>query len=164
LTESSAILKYLGDKYETPSYPREPRLRAQINERMDWLNTGLYRDLGYNFIYPQVFPHHRRPDDAGQAATLAFGRSMSKRWLGILDHDLIGPKRSHLCGDQITIADYFGAGLLTVGEVIRLDYSGYPNITRWLAQVKSRPSWDQTNAAFYTHFVAPFKDKPFEGL
>ena len=39
------------------------------------------------------------------------------------------------------IADYFGLAILQVGEVIRCDFSPYPNITRWLNAMKSRPSY-----------------------
>ena len=60
LTESSAILKYLADKYDLPSYPKDLKKRAKVNEVMDWLNTQFYRDFGYGLIYPQLFPHHKR--------------------------------------------------------------------------------------------------------
>ena len=60
LTESSAILKYLADKFDSPTYPKDPRKRARINEIMDWFNTQLYRELGYHVVYPQVFPRQAR--------------------------------------------------------------------------------------------------------
>ena len=47
LTESSAILKYLADKTGSPAYPQDLRKRARVNERMDWFNTGFYRDFSY---------------------------------------------------------------------------------------------------------------------
>lgn len=73
LTESSAILKYLAEKSESPAYPADLRQRARVNERMDWFNTGFYRDFAYGFLYPQIFPFMRRPDDGVQAAMLALG-------------------------------------------------------------------------------------------
>lgn len=164
LTECSAILKYLADKFRSPTYPTDLRLRARVNERMDWFNTGLYRDLGYGLIYPQALPSYRRPDDKVQGATLAWRRDKAKGWLKILDEHLIGTANGYVCGDQISIADYLGVGMLTMGEVIRLDYSAYPNIMRWLGNMKALPSWAKTNEAFYAYFVAPSKDTPFEGL
>src|SRR5690242_8338356 len=47
LTECSAILKYLADKAGSPAYPKDLKARARVNERMDWLNTGFYRDFAY---------------------------------------------------------------------------------------------------------------------
>jgi len=46
LTESSAILKYLADKINSPAYPADLRLRAKVNEMMDWINSNRYRDFG----------------------------------------------------------------------------------------------------------------------
>ena len=67
LTESSAILKYLADKVGTTAYPQDLRLRARINERMDWFNTTLSRDFGHGFVYPQVLPTHNAPTRARSA-------------------------------------------------------------------------------------------------
>ena len=59
MAESSAILKYLADKFDLPSYPKDLQKRARVNEMMDWLNTGFYRDFGYGLVYPQIFPQAR---------------------------------------------------------------------------------------------------------
>src|SRR6516165_11004406 len=74
LTESSAILKYLADKINSPAYPKDLRQRARVNERMDWLNTGFYRDFSYGFLYPQIFPFMKRSDEKVQAGTIAWGK------------------------------------------------------------------------------------------
>ena len=163
LTESSAILKYLAEKVGAPTYPQDLRQRARINERMDWLNTGLYRDLGYGLIYPQCLPTHKRPDDRVQAGIIAWAREKSRGWLDVLDKDMIGAN-AFICGDRITIADYLGASYLTLGEVVHLDYSPWRNVCRWLDAMKARPSWRSVNEGFYAHFVGPYKDTKFEGL
>lgn len=149
LTESSAILKYLADKIDSPAYPKDLKARAKVNEAMDWINTNFYRDYGYGWIYPQVFPNHKRPDDTVQAATIAWGKERALGWLQILNDHMIGPDRAYLCGNEITIADYFGICILTLGEVIRIDFSGFPNIARWLANMKSLKSWPEINEALY---------------
>ena len=163
LTESSAILKYLADKTGSAAYPSDLRRRARVNEMMDWFNTGLYRELGYGFIYPQVFPHHRRATDELQAGTIARGKEKTKGWLKILDEKLIGPQNGYLCGSEITIADYFGASMLTIGELIGGQYSAYPNIERWLGNVKALPSWPKVNKPFYD-VVGSVKSASFETI
>ncbi|HZZ60059.1 MAG TPA: glutathione S-transferase N-terminal domain-containing protein [Roseiarcus sp.] len=90
LTESSAILKYLADKIGSPAYPQELKARARVNEMMDWLNVNFYRDWGYGFIYPQIFPHHRRESVASQVDTIEWGRKKSKVWLDLLDRHWLG--------------------------------------------------------------------------
>src|ERR1043165_9877266 len=58
LTESSAILKYLADKVDSPLYPKGLQLRARVNERMDWFNTQLSRDYCFGLVFAQLLPHH----------------------------------------------------------------------------------------------------------
>ena len=163
LTESSAILKYLADKIGSPAYPKDLKARAKVNEMMDWLNTNFYRDWGYNLCYPQIFPHLKRRSDEAQADTLEFGKVNARRWLSILNDHWIGPNKTYLCGNAITIADYFGAGLVTLGEVIGIDFADYPNVKRWLGTMRKLPNWPKVNEAF-DGLVGAMKGKPFVTL
>ena len=163
LTESSAILKYLADKIGSPAYPKDLKQRAKVNEVMDWLNSNFYRDWGYGLCYPQLFPHHKRRSDEAHAATVEWGAENAKKWLQLLNDYWIGPNKQYLCGNTVTIADYFGAGLVTLGEVIRVDFSKYPNVKRWLDNVKKLPSWDKTNVEFYG-LVEAVKTQPFQAI
>jgi glutathione S-transferase len=148
LTESSAILKYLADKIGSPAYPKDLKQRAKVNEAMDWVNTNFYRDWGYGLAYPQLFPHHRRRSDEAHAGAIEWGRTNSQNWLKLLNDHWIGPKQ-YLCGDQITIADYFAAGIVSLGELIGCRFAAYPNIRRWLVAMKALPNWSRVNQEFY---------------
>jgi len=161
LTESSAILKYLAEKIGSPAYPKDLKQRAKVNEAMDWLNTNFYRDFGYGLCYPQLFPQLKRRSDEAQAATLEMGKQNSKRWLKVLNDHWLGANKKYLCGNDITIADYFGACLVSIGEIIKSDYSAYPNIKRWLDNVKKLPTWPKVNEAF-DGLVAAVKNQQFE--
>ena len=160
LTESSAILKYLAEKTNSPAYPKDLKQRAKVNELMDWFNTNFYRDFGYGMAYPQIFPNHKRPTDEVQSATVAWGTERARNWLTVLDKHWLGPKNNYVCGNQITIADYFGVCLVTLGEVVRVDFSPYPNVQRWIANMKKLESWNRTNEALYS-FANAVKDAPF---
>ena len=160
LTESSAILKYLADKINSPAYPKDLKQRAKVNEMMDWFNTNFYRDFGYGMAYPQIFPHHKRPKDDVQSATIEWGRDRAKAWLQLLNDHWIGSDKQYLCGNQITIADYFGVCLVTLGEVLRCDLGPYPNVTRWVGNMKKLKSWDKVNEALYG-LAGAVKDMPF---
>jgi glutathione S-transferase len=164
LTESSAILKYLADKIDSPTYPRDLQQRARINERMDWFNTSLSRDLCYGFVYPQVLPMQRRQDEHAQQQTLAWGRQNALRWLNVLNDRWIGAEHRYVCGDQITIADYLGIALITVGEAAHIDYARWPNIARWIRRMKDRPTWTTVNEGFYKFFVQPYAQATFASL
>jgi glutathione S-transferase len=160
LTESSAILKYLAEKTNSPAYPKDLKQRAKVNEVMDWFNTNFYRDYAYGMIYPQVFPHHKRPTDDVQKATVDWAKERVTGWLQLLNDYWIGPKKQYLTGDQITIADYFGIALLTLGEVVRCDFSPYPNVQRWIGNMKKLKSWPKVNEALYG-LAQSVKDQPF---
>jgi glutathione S-transferase len=160
LTESSAILKYLADKFNLPSYPKDLKKRARVNEMMDWINTQGYRDFGYGLVYPQLFPHHKRRSDEAQAGTIAWGQQGATKWLKILNDHYLGPKNQYLCGNELTIADYFGGAVVSIGELIGCDFAAYPNVKRWLDNVKKLKSWNQMNDAF-NGFVAANKGKEF---
>ena len=159
LTESSAILKYLAEKNNLPEYPKDLKARAKVNELMDWFNTNFYRDWAYGMAYPQIFPHHKRPSDAVQAATVAWGAERSRNWLTVLDKHWLGPN-NYVCGKDITIADYFGVCLVTLGEILRVDFSPFPNVQRWIGNMKKLESWARVNEQLYG-FANAVKDAPF---
>jgi glutathione S-transferase len=149
LTESSAILKYLAERFDLPEYPKDPGQRARVNELMDWFNTNFYRNFGYGLCYPQLFPHHKRRSDEAHAATIEWGKAESERWLQILNDHWLGRGNPYLCGDRVTIADYFGVCLITLGEIVRCDLSRYPSVAAWIARMKSLKSWPAVNEALY---------------
>jgi glutathione S-transferase len=149
LTECSAILKYLAEKIGSPDYPKDLKKRARVNEAMDWINTGFYREFGYNMIYPQLLPDHKRQTEEANRATVEWGREKSRFWLQVLDQQWLGSGNKYLCGDAVTIADYFAIGPLMVGELVGVDYGRYPNIARWLRTMKALPSWNEVHAPFH---------------
>jgi glutathione S-transferase len=160
LTESSAILKYLADQNGSSAYPKDLRERARVNERMDWINTQLCRDFAYGLVYPQAFPHHKRPSAELQAGTLAWAKERAAGWFKVLNDNLIGPNNAYLCGDRITLADYFGAPFAALSGVIRSDLGSYPNVKRWLGNMKGLKSWAKTNEViegFAGSLAGPFE-------
>jgi len=141
LTECSAILKYLADKGNSPAYPKDLKQRARVNEAMDWINTGFVRDYSYGFVYPQILPDHKRPTDAANRSAVEWGQGQARKWMEIFNSKWLGNGKPYLCGDEITIADYFAAGPILVGELIGVDFKPYPNVARWLAKMKTLPGW-----------------------
>jgi glutathione S-transferase len=127
---------------------------------MDWLNTQLYRDLGYGVVYPQLFPHHKRRSDEAHAGAIDWGQQGARKWLQVLNDHWIGPNNAYLCGSELTIADYFGSGIVSIGELIGCDFAAYPNIQRWLGNMRKLKSWDKVNEMF-NGFAGMNKGKEF---
>jgi glutathione S-transferase len=159
LTESSAILKYLADKVDSPLYPKDLQQRARVNERMDWINTQLCRDFAYGFIYPQIFPMHKRRSEEAHQATLAWGKERAAGWLKVLNDHILGPDNAYLCGAQISIADYYGASFVALGEITGSDFAAYPNVRRWLDRMKQLKSWKKVNEVI-DGYAASLKANP----
>jgi glutathione S-transferase len=147
LSESATILRYLAETIGSAAYPKGLRPRAKVDELLDWFNSNFYRDWGYGLVYPQVFPQHKRADDAVQSATVAWGLDRSKVWLKTLNDHWLGHGKSWLTG-ELSIADYFGIGLVTAGELIHCDFKPYPNVVRWVAAMKARPSYGEIYQVF----------------
>jgi glutathione S-transferase len=159
LPESSAILKYLADKTGSAAYPKDLKARARVNSRMDWLNTTFIRELCYHLAYPQIFPHHVRTPEVAQTATIEWGRTQTERALKTLDEKFIGQNK-YLCGDDITLADYFAAGIIVTGSLIRINYARFPNVDRWLKTMQALPSWKRVHEAV-DGFAGMLKEKSF---
>jgi glutathione S-transferase len=160
LTESSAILKYLADKIDSPAYPKDLKQRAKVNEVMDWFNSNFYRDFAYGLCYPQLFAHHKRQTDDAQKATLEWAQQRAQSWLTILNDNIIGKDKNYLVGNSISIADYFGVCLLTLGEITRCDWNKYPNVKRWVDTMKQLKSWNKVNEVLYG-YAGQVKDQQF---
>jgi glutathione S-transferase len=133
LTRTPAILKYLADLIHSPAYPADLHRRAKVNERMDWLSANFHRSFGCDPVYPQVFPQSR----AGAGDARLDDRACD--WLRDLDVEI--GNQDYLCGEKITIADYLGASYVCAGEALGCCFAAYPNIGRWLANMRRLKSW-----------------------
>lgn len=149
LMESSAILKYLAEKSGFAAYSEDPQAKARINETMDWFNTNFYRTFGYGLVYPQLLEHCRLSDDAAYQLQIATGKTQAERFLTVLNDHILGSGAPWLCGETLTIADYFASGMVSVGDVIGCTFSAYPNVVTWYGRLKALPNWQSANAGLY---------------
>lgn len=146
VTESSAILKYVCDKHGSPLYPTDLRVRTRVNERMDWFNTTLASHCAHDLVYPQLLPHHKRSSDEGTKSTIDWGLARTRDHLGVLEHWL--GRTRYVAGDDLTIADFFGASFASLPRTIGGDLTTFPKIAGWLDAMEARPSWGPASAAF----------------
>jgi glutathione S-transferase len=65
-----------------------------------------------------------------------------------------------VCGDEITIADYFAAELLHNCTLIGGNFAKYPSVDRWMKSMKALPSWSKVNEAV-DGFAGMLKGKSF---
>ena len=48
-----------------------------------------------------------------------------------------------------------------IAEIIRCDFSPWPNVRRWLNNMSALPSWDKVHEDYKKKLVEPTKDVPF---
>jgi glutathione S-transferase len=156
LTEASAILKYLADKLHSPTYPRELRARARVNQAMDWFNTGFYRDVGYGAVYPRLVPEHAFANPTTQADVLRRAEGRTAKWFSILNNSWLRGS-GFLCGSDISIADYLGSSYVAITELVGLDLTPYSNVRRWMSAMQARPGWREVHGEWnaFCDSVAP---------
>ncbi len=163
LTESGAIARYLAAKAGSAAYPADLQARARVDEAMEWFYSNYYKDFGYGMVYPQLFPNHKRASDEAQAAAVAWGRDKACHWLGILDQHFLGKGHDFLCGGRITLADYVGIEMVTVGELVHCTYKDYPNVRRWIGRMKGLAHWASVHEVA-DGFAASLKDRQFVSI
>ena len=167
LTESSAILRYLAAKVESPLYPSGLEARARVDEMIAWFESNFYKDFGFQFVYPQLFPHHARGSSEADQATVAFGRARSLERLSVLDDYFLADGRPFLTGDALTIADFHGLSILSLGELVGASLDAYPRVKAWYDRVRSLDAWREINAgfdAFVSHMSSAPSERAFVGL
>ncbi len=148
LSESSAILKYLADLIRSPAYPTDLRERARVNAAMDWFLTNFHLAVGHELAYPTLYPAFHPFGAEALAEVTAAGVKAARRGFAVLDAHMIGPDRSYVAGEELTLADYVGGSVVALAEAVDFDLGPYPNVRRWMAGLKARPSWPPTYAAF----------------
>ena len=52
---------------------------------------------------------------------------------------------------------------MTAGEIIGCTFEGFPNIQRWVANLKKLQTWAKVNEVMYG-FAGLLKDKKFENV
>lgn len=143
-------MMYLAEMYEKDDslYPKNPRVRALVNQRL-FFDATLYQNFGAYFFEQMSL---NKPADESKIQPI-------KNCLGFLNGFLEGV--TWICGDNMTIADIaLVATISTLDVSAGCDLSGYPNIVRWYEQCKkSIPGYEanQEGAEVYRKNFAKAK-------
>jgi glutathione S-transferase len=148
LSESTAILRYLAAKAQSPAYPQDLRERAMVDSAIDWFMTNFHYALGSSLAYPTLYPAMKPLSAHTFAEVTERAAADTRRALKVLDEHMIGRERNYVAGEGLTLADYVGSSVVVLAEAIDFDLKPFRNVVRWLAVMKARPSWQPTYAAF----------------
>lgn len=140
LWESYAIMQYLADKTPGQSlYPVDIQARADVNRWLFWCAQHFSAACGVlnweNAVKGMVGLGGPDPVEVRR------GETAFTPLAAVLDAQLA--HRIWICGPHLTLADLAIASPLGDAAQARLPMGPYPNIARWLDQVKQLPVWAQ---------------------
>lgn len=147
LTQSSAILRYLAVQRGLDAYPPNHRQRARVEEAISWFQTNFHVFHCVLLSYTHILPVFLGLEARMLANVRAIGQGGSDKYLKVLNDHMIG-ENAYVCGDRITLADYFGAANVTLGYAAGMDFAPYPNVARWLRTLRGRKGWAPAFSAF----------------
>jgi len=134
LTQSLAIIAYLGDKYQR-FWPDSPQERASAIEWLMFLASAVEDSVGTIWFNRRMKPR-MKAEPNHDAVTAAIQRL--KRPMKFIDATLSG--RDYLMGD-FTLVDCAAGPLLAALDTASYNFDEYPAVRAYLQCLKARDAW-----------------------
>jgi len=146
ISESHAIMCYLCNKYGwNDLYPSNAESRAKVDSYLH-LHHRNVREASIGLVAPKV-----RKDLNFSEDFLATSNTIIKKAFQAIENGWLSNSR-FLAGDDFTIADI--SAYVEIGQLQNIftnvyNFEDYPNIQRWLDDMKKVDSHDDIHAALY---------------
>ncbi len=136
LWESMAINNYLATKYNTDLLGDSPEEKALVDQWSYWSLVEMQPHL-YTIGFQRFWVEEDQRDEK------AIDKAMEPlpKLFEILDDQLEG--KEYLLGDKFSLADINVGSVVLVADFAQYDYSAYKDVTRWIAKLNERPSFEQ---------------------
>jgi glutathione S-transferase len=131
LSQSGVILDYLAEKLGKFG----PENNTERREILRWILFDNHKLTSYTATLRFI----RALTDQGESEVTDFLETRSRTALKVLDDHL--KNSSFAIGDRITIADFSMCGYLYFQDEIGIDFTEYPNVSRWLAEIQDMEGW-----------------------
>ncbi len=138
--ESAAIMMYLAQKAGSNLWPATPGEQVQVIQWLAWDSAHLSRHASTVYFEHVIkkLASIGEPDPAAVEEAVGF----FNQFAAVLDAHL--SDRTYLVGDNLTIADFGTACVMTVAKENNLDQlpiDRFTNIVRWLGMLNDIPAW-----------------------
>ena len=138
--ESTAIMLHLSNAASAETWPSEPAGQVEVMQWLSWDSAHLSRHAG-TVYFEQVI---KAKASMGEPNPTAIEEAVGffRQFAGVLDQHMEG--RSFVVGEQLTIADFGVACVMTVARefgLSALPISEFSAITRWLDRLDELPAW-----------------------
>lgn len=128
LTEGPAIVQYIADRVPEKNLapPAGTMERYRLQEWLNYITSELHKSFSPLF--------NKQASEDWKAAA----RALLERRIAFVAKAL--ESRSWLMGDTFTVADCYLFTVLSWAAMVKLDLSGWPSVTAYLARVRERPA------------------------
>ncbi len=136
ILESQAIMCYLAQKAGSDLWPGDER-QIEIIRWFSWDSAHLSRHAGmlvWQNMIKSMYGLGGPDAKAVEVATTKF-----KQFAGVLDAHL--STRSHLVGDQLSVADFSVAAFLAYAQPAKIPLGDFPHVKRWHDALLKLPAW-----------------------
>lgn len=143
LSESGAIMRYMARKEKSDLYASGLQERANIEKWMDFsahhVRAPMSRIQFNRLVAPMI---GQTPDEA----SIQTGLHLLGANLPVVEQAL--GETAFLCGAAVTLADLTLLSSLDSAEILKVDISPYPNLSKWRETLR--------NESFYTKIHTHF--------
>ncbi|MDC0214637.1 glutathione S-transferase family protein [Gammaproteobacteria bacterium] len=142
LYESHAIMCYLSNRFGWDDlYPKDYEARGRIDAFLNFHHRNL-KEASIGYFAPKVRADLNLPE-----LYISICQNIYDRALQMLESHWLAENR-FMTGDQLTIADF--TAYVEIGQLQDIftnlyDYSGLPNVCRWLEQMKEVDQHDDVH-------------------
>ena len=139
IVESMAINLYLAKNYGGILYPQNPQDEALTWQWSVW-GISEIEHLQMQIVVQKLFT----PEEKRNEKLIASAERQLARPLKVLDAELDG--KNWLVGSEFSIADLNVSAVMLLLKMVKFDYSGYTNVTRWAKACYKRPALARAQA------------------
>ncbi len=133
LWESNAVINRMATEVDTSLWPKS-NARYEIMQWQFW-ETAHWTPACSKFISKHIFNN--------DSVDVPAAEEDFRRFAAVLDGHLAS--REWLVGDSMTTADASVSAYLCYRQPCHYPMEGFDDISRWLGQIESRPSWKVAN-------------------
>lgn len=135
--ESPAIMIYLAQKAGSTLWPADAVKQADCVRWINW-DTAHFSRHGSRLFWERVIKGMFNLGEPDQAE-IDDATGFFKQFATVLDDHLSG--KDYLVGDQLSVADFHLASILSVAEPSGLPVDGFNEIKRWNDKLLEIPAW-----------------------
>jgi len=150
ISEGSAIFRFISGKFSNKLddkwYPMDYKKRALVNEYLDWHHANL-RKSSLACTTLAITNRVQKTDTELNKEAFEAEHKQFEIHLKHIEQKL--ERQNWLAGEEISFADLQAACELMISKLWKEDFSKYPKISSWLAEIEKLPHWKPVHKGFY---------------